>query len=105
VKHTVFLEGLNVLMAGGMKMAVFWVVAPSSLVEVYHCVNHKSCLVMALMLEAGSIFETQANIYHITWCCNLAGSQIHKVFLLHIHLQAFCVAISYNVLGHYFSLQ
>jgi hypothetical protein len=36
--------GIEVLMAAGMKMAVFWVVAPCNLVEVYQCFRGTCCL-------------------------------------------------------------
>jgi hypothetical protein len=35
---------LDVLMAAGMQVAVFWVVAPCSLVEVYQCFRDACCL-------------------------------------------------------------
>jgi hypothetical protein len=38
------LLGLEVLTAVSMKMAVFWVVAPCSLVEVYQCFRCPCCL-------------------------------------------------------------
>jgi hypothetical protein len=53
-----------------MKMAVLWVVAPCSLVEVYrrfrgvYCLHHQGydggsdVLLIALMMEAGRTFET-----------------------------------------------
>jgi hypothetical protein len=43
-----------------MKMAVFWVVAPCSLI-----VNHQGDLI-ALMMEAGSTSETSVNFYQTT---------------------------------------
>jgi hypothetical protein len=48
-----------------MKIPVYWIIAPCSLVEVYlhfsdtYCVYH-----IALMVEAASTTETSANIYH-----------------------------------------
>jgi hypothetical protein len=41
-----------------MKMAVFWIVAPYNLVDVYRHV--------ALMVEAAGTSETSANFYQIT---------------------------------------
>jgi hypothetical protein len=38
------LVGFEVLMVASMKMAVFWVVAPCSLVEVYQCFRCPCCL-------------------------------------------------------------
>jgi hypothetical protein len=51
-----------------MKMAVFWVVLPCSLVEVYQrfrgpcCLHHQS-EVFALMMEAARSSETLVNFY------------------------------------------
>jgi hypothetical protein len=45
-----------------MKMAVFWVVAPCSLVEVYRRFRGA----YYLMMEAVSTSETSVNIYQIT---------------------------------------
>jgi hypothetical protein len=39
-----FQVGLNVLMVASMKMAVFWVVAPCCLVEVYRRFRSSCCL-------------------------------------------------------------
>jgi hypothetical protein len=45
-------DGIEVLMVVSMKMAVFWVVAPCSLVEVYKrfrgpcCLHHQGALLM-----------------------------------------------------------
>jgi hypothetical protein len=44
-----------------MKMAVFWVVVPCILVEVY-----RRFTAFALMMEAASTSETSANFYEIT---------------------------------------
>jgi hypothetical protein len=61
-----------------MKMAVFWVVAPSSLVEVYQyfrstcCLHHQG----ALMMEAASTSEMSVNFYQTTWCYNPADSHL-----------------------------
>jgi hypothetical protein len=49
-------------MAASVKMAVFWVVAPCSLVEVYRYFRG-NC---DLMMEAASTFETLVNFYQTT---------------------------------------
>jgi hypothetical protein len=48
-------------------MAVFWLVAPCSLVEVYH----------ALMMQAASTSETVVNVYQTTWRYNPEDSHLH----------------------------
>jgi hypothetical protein len=53
-------------MAASMKMAVFWVVEPCSLVT-------------ALMTEAVSTSETSGNFYQTTQCNNPEDSHIHMV--------------------------
>jgi hypothetical protein len=45
-----------------MKMAVFWVVAPYSLVEVYRRFRGTCCLI-ALMMEAARTSEMSVNLY------------------------------------------
>jgi hypothetical protein len=52
----------QVLAAAIMKMAVFWDVAPCSLVEVYRRLR-VVCDVIALMMEAASSSETSVNFY------------------------------------------
>jgi hypothetical protein len=57
-----------------MKMAVFWVVAPCSLVEVYRCLDVLAATIIgmmddrsiALMMEAASTSETSVNFYQTT---------------------------------------
>jgi hypothetical protein len=55
------------------KMAVFWVVMPCSLVEVYQRFR-----AMILMIEAVSTSETLVNFYQTTRCC----SQKTAIFIL-----------------------
>jgi hypothetical protein len=61
----------QVLMAVSMEMAVFWVVALCSLVEVYQhfrgacCHQHQGD--EDLMMEAASIFEMSVNFYQTLW--------------------------------------
>jgi hypothetical protein len=57
----------QVLMAASMEMAVFWVVAPCNLVEVY-----------CLMMKAASTSETSVNFYQITWHNNPEVSHLHN---------------------------
>jgi hypothetical protein len=72
--------GFEVLTAVGMKMAVFWVVAPCSLVEVYQrftgpcCLHHQG----AVMMEAARTSTTQniaifGDIFHSISNSLLAG--------------------------------
>jgi hypothetical protein len=51
----------QVLTAANMKLAVFCVVTPCSLVEVYR-------RFIALMMKAASTSETSVNFYHTTQC-------------------------------------
>jgi hypothetical protein len=57
-------------MVASMKMAVFWVVAPCSLVEA----------MIALMMEAASTCETSVNFYHTILCNSPEDS--HQTFNL-----------------------
>jgi hypothetical protein len=71
-----FLVGFEVLTAVSMKIAVFWVVAPCSLVEFYQrfrgpcCVHHQGD-------EAARTSETLVNFYQTTRCYNLEDSNLH----------------------------
>jgi hypothetical protein len=56
-------------------MAVFWDVAPCSLVDIDRCFRGAYCLhyqgvssLTTLMMEAVSSSETLLNIYQTTWC-------------------------------------
>jgi hypothetical protein len=72
--------GFEVLMVMSMKIAVFWVVAPYSLVEVYQrfrgtcCLHHQALI--ALMMEAASTSETSVNFYKTTWHYNPEDSHL-----------------------------
>jgi hypothetical protein len=69
-----------------MKMAaVFWVVAASSLVEVYRRFRGACCLhyqgdeeaLIALMMEAASTCETTINFHQTAWRSNPEDSHVH----------------------------
>jgi hypothetical protein len=61
-----------------MKIAVFWVVAPCNLVEVYRrfrgacCLHHQG----TLMMEAANTCETSANFFQTTWRNNPEDSHL-----------------------------
>jgi hypothetical protein len=55
-----------------MKMAVFWVVALCSLVEVYRRYE-----LIALMMKAANTSEALVNFYQTTRCYNQEDSQLH----------------------------
>jgi hypothetical protein len=63
-------------------MAVFWVVSPCSLVEVYQRFRGPCCLhhqgdEFALMMEAARTSETLVNFYQTARCCNPEDSNLH----------------------------
>jgi hypothetical protein len=58
-----------------MKTAVFWVVAPCILVEVY---VGKLLPLIALMMEAARTSETLVNFYQITRCYNPEDSNLQE---------------------------
>jgi hypothetical protein len=55
-----------------MKMAVFWIVAPRSLVEVYQRLPRA----IALMMEAASTSEMSVNFYQTTQYYNPEDSHL-----------------------------
>jgi hypothetical protein len=76
--------GFEVLTAASMRMAVFWVVAPYSLVEVYRrfrgaCCLHHNGDEAALMMEAASTSETLVNFCQTTRRNNPEDSHLHRV--------------------------
>jgi hypothetical protein len=83
-----------------MKMAVFWDVAPYSLVDTdqsrgaYCLPNISACsLLIALMMEA---VEMLVSIYHTTWC-NIPEAS---------HLQIFsCLCYVYTSISHTFAMK
>jgi hypothetical protein len=81
-----------------MKMAVFWVVAPCSLVEFYQRFRGPCCLhhqgnetlhhqgdetLIALMMEAARTSETLVNFYQTTRRYNPEDSHFHGLFWLY----------------------
>jgi hypothetical protein len=60
-------------------MAVFWVSAPCSLVEVYRRFRGASCLhqLIVLMMEAASTSETLINFCQTARCYNPEDSHLH----------------------------
>jgi hypothetical protein len=62
-----------------MKIAVFWVIAPFSLIEVY---QH----FIALMIDAADITETSVNFCQTTWRYNPED----------IYLNTMCLSTTYN---------
>jgi hypothetical protein len=74
----------QVLKAAIMKTTVFWVVAPSILVEVYRsfrgacCFHHQDDrLLVALMMEAASTSKTSVNFYQTTRRNTPEDSHLH----------------------------
>jgi hypothetical protein len=63
--------GFEVLTAVSSKMAVFWVVAPCSLVEVY-----QRFIIRALIMEATRTSETLVNFYQTTQRYNPEDSHL-----------------------------
>jgi hypothetical protein len=75
----------EVLAAANMKMAVFWIVAPCSLVEVYRRFRGTY---NALMMEVARTSETLVNFYQITRRYNPEDSHLRNVS--HCSAQASC---------------
>jgi hypothetical protein len=68
----------QVLTAVSMKVAVFWVIAPCSLVEVYRHFRCACCLYLALMMEVASTSEMLVNFYQTTRRNNLEASHLQS---------------------------
>jgi hypothetical protein len=62
-----------------MNMAVFWVVAPCPLVEVYRRFRGVTASIIALMIEAASASKSSVNFYQTTRRNNPEGSHIHAL--------------------------
>jgi hypothetical protein len=60
-------------------MAVFWVVAPCHLVEVYRRFRGACCHHHALIIQAANTSETSANLYQTTRRINLEDSHHHTL--------------------------
>jgi hypothetical protein len=60
-----------------MKIAVFWIAAPYSLVEVYSEVLAASIIIIALMTETAGTSETLVNFYQTTRRYNPEDSHLH----------------------------
>jgi hypothetical protein len=69
IKLIVHCVGFEVLTAVSMKIAVFWVVAPCSLVAI------------ALMMEAARTSETLVNFYQTTRCYNPEDSNLDSTLM------------------------
>jgi hypothetical protein len=70
-------------MAVGTKMAVFWVVAPCSLVEIYNISEDLAAsiiraIIITLKMEAARSSETLVNFYQTTWRHNPEDSHLSK---------------------------
>jgi hypothetical protein len=67
--------------SGTLKMAVFWVVAPCSLVEVYQHFRGASiiraAIIIVLMMKAARTSETLVNFYQTTLRYNPEDSNLH----------------------------
>jgi hypothetical protein len=85
----------QVLTTASMKMPVFWVFAPCSLVEVYRRFRGTwtwRCLLIALMMETASSSETSVNWYQTTRRNNPEDS--HLLYNIHcllhtVHILSF----------------
>jgi hypothetical protein len=69
-----------------MKMAVFWVVAPCSLVEFYRRFRAAYCRVM---MEAVSTSEKSVNFYQTTWGYNPKDIYLLVVIQFQNHYRPF----------------
>jgi hypothetical protein len=75
-----YLVGFEVLTVVSMNMAVFWVVVPCSLVEVYQ--RFRGPVLITLMMKAARTSETLVNFYQTTQCYNPEDSHLHVLFNL-----------------------
>jgi hypothetical protein len=74
-------------MVASMKMAIFWIVALCSLLEVYHHFRGPCYLHHqgdddggnALMMEAARTSEILVNFYQTTQCYNPEDSHLHEI--------------------------
>jgi hypothetical protein len=82
----IIIVGFEVLMAVSTKMAVFWIVAPCSLVEVYHRFRGPCCLhyqgLITLMMEAPRTSEMLVNFYQTTQRYNPEDSHLPYIIIV-----------------------
>jgi hypothetical protein len=60
-----------------INIAVFWVVVPYSLIEVYEVSEVLAASIIRAMMEAGSTSETSVNFYQTTRRNNPQDSHLH----------------------------
>jgi hypothetical protein len=68
----------KVLTVASMKMAVFWIAAPFSLVEVYHCLEVLAVSIIRAMDTAENTSETSVNLYQTTCRYNPEDSHLRS---------------------------
>jgi hypothetical protein len=97
-----------------MNIAVFWVVALCSLVDVYRHIRGARCLhhpgsddgaddnasIIALMMEAASTSETSVNFCHTTRCNNPEDSHLDAITSLLSNLLKTALQISSALSRH-----
>jgi hypothetical protein len=88
-----------------MKMAVFWVVAPCSLVEVYRRFRRLQTFyhqkIIALMMEAASTSETPVNFYQTTRHNNPEEIHLQTMGCFKNRLFLFYIIVNELSLGHF----
>jgi hypothetical protein len=77
-------------MTASMKMAVFWDVAPYSLV-----VHRRFRVIIALIMEAASMSETSVNFYQTTRRNILEDGHIHNPFMANYFFYKMCFSVAY----------
>jgi hypothetical protein len=76
--------GFEVLTEVSTKMAVFWDVAPCSLVEIYQRFRGHRSRAIALMMEAASTSETLVNFYQTTRRHIQEDSHLHVPIYMYV---------------------
>jgi hypothetical protein len=74
--------GFQIPKAESVKMAVFWVVAPCTLVWVYRRLRVFATSIIAFMIEAANIFQKSVNFYQTTRHYNEEDSHFHHDVLI-----------------------